>query len=1196
MKKFLVTMLSVLCSVCLLFGITACRGQKYTVTLDPNFEGGSAVTREADAGSSLEEPEAPFVREGKVFDFWSLDAAGTRRAQFPIKVDGDLTLYACWRDAAKFTLTFSIGGATAGTAPQAIVAAEGETVTLPTGEGIGRDLHVLGGWQDANGVKYDLGASYTVTGDAAFTAVWERAVTVRFEANGGTGTTPEDMLVAEGASFTFPAAGGLSKAGYTFDGWLDAQNTLHPAGSSAEAPSATTAVYRAAWHGAYVISFDAEVTSLQSPLTDRTGTSLTTGDRISLPEAVPVEDMEFTGWRYNGETYGKNTRFTVGYEDIEFEAVYVERGVNIEYRDADRSLIRSVFYKAKETPAAPAGIYPTALSEFTGWVDAQGEPVDLATIEQDTAVYANYSVRFADASLFTYTASGGGYYISGKSGSYPPADSMNLPAAYQGKPIYGIADGGTLSGLFVGETYLHNVRIPSNWTKIGAYAFYNSSITSVEFAQNCKLATIGNSAFSRSKLTSIAVPDSVTTVGTSVFDTCEQLQTATFGQNSGITKFSDGTENERSSIFANCTALENVTLPGHLEVIGLMAFQYCPIVTITFPASMRIVGQSAFNYCDKLQTVVIPDDCALEEIQRAGFGWCKKLQSIKLPETVRSIAYNAFTTCEVMESITFGNVTEIGETAFFRCNALKRVNSTEDGTFNLPASLREIGVGAFAQCSEMKQVNFAAGSELKTVGMYAFAANLYHDADHYPEGITKGDYNYDSAPMSLESIEFPAGVEEIGKYVLYNTFSLKTLNVAAGNTHYTADGRGLYENATHKLIAFALGSEEAAYTMAADCVAMDEYVLSGDMREAQVYGTPKVKEFTLSQGLTVVPYTAFLCHAELTTVVIPAGSKLTEIGEAAFANCIKLASFNFEAATELKTIGVEAFEDVAITAISLPATLQEIGNYAFYKADIVTVNFAAESALQTIGIGAFMGNDHIKEVGSNEFIGSKLTAFTLPKNVESVGTLAFAYTSSLETFTFEEGSKLKGFANNMFQWSGVQNIVNIPETLTAIGESAFARTSRLTAFTMNTVGSIGLYAFSNSAIQTVTLDGTYETLTVRTFDTCRSLTSVTLGRNMKKVDNYAFIDCSGLQDITLPESCTAIGACAFRNCTSLKSITLPAQGVVATETNAFTHVINEQTTENLALEKVYVPASQVEHYKYDSGWIAFKDIIEAIPA
>lgn len=1192
MKKFILTISSFLFAVCILFAFAACGEKACTVTWEPNYEGAEAVTRDVEQGTSVEEPAGLFSRNGKIIEFWSYDRAGEDRVTFPVKAEGSLRFYAQWRDAARYTLTFSSDGASEGSAPAPVEAYEGSTVTLPAGDGLLRDNHLLSGWQDENGEVFALGASYAVSGNASFKPVWTRAVTVTFDANGGEGQAPAAIVIAENGTVTLPGAGSLSKEGYTFDGWLDASGELHRAQTSVQVLSGNVA-FKAAWNGRYHIACD-----IAYKADAQFKTEGNTGEEITLPEPEEVDNKEFYGWLYGGKTYQPDDRFTIAYEDVTFCADLRERGANVEYRDADGSLITSVFYRSGETVTEPADIFTASLSEFEGWVDAEGEAVVLSDITGDTAVYASYSVEFIDDAVFTYTlARGGYYYINGRSDAYHLGDyrNINFPVSHLGKPVCGIADASDfLNSVYGRNSDILTARIPSNWTKIGNYAFYNSSLESVEFAQDCVLASIGYAAFYGTKLTEITIPDSVTTIGVSAFSDCASLETATFGQESGVTKFSDGSANERSSIFANCTSLTDVTLPGHLEVIGLTAFQYCPIKTITLPASLRVIGQAAFNYCRNLQTVVIPEDSALEEIQRAGFGWCSALRTIDLPATVRTISYNAFTTCEALESITFGNVTEIGETAFFRCYALKRVNSEEDGVFNIPATVRELGIGAFAMCSAMKQVNFAAESELKTVGMYAFAANLYHDADHYPEGFTKGDYNYNSEPMSLESIEFPAGVETIGKYVLYHTFSLKTVNVAAGNTHYTADGRGLYENATHKLIAFALGSEETAYTLAADCVAMDEYVLSGDMRETTVYGTPKVQEVTLSQGLKVLPYTSFLCHAKLTKIVVPAGSELTTIEEAAFANCIKLASFNFEAATKLTVIGVEAFEDVAFTAITLPATLKVIGNYAFYKADLETVDFAAESVLETLGVGAFMGNDHIKAEGSPEFIGSNLRTFTLPKSVVSVGTLAFAYTSGLQTFTFEEGSQLTGFANNMFQWSGVQSVENIPETLTAIGESAFARTSRLTGFTMNTVESIGLYAFSNSAIQTVVLRGNYETLTVRTFDTCKSLTSVTLGDRVKMIGNYAFVNCTALGEIVLPASCTSIGSCTFRACTSLKRITLPTTRFVSIAENTFDLSESEAEPGNLELEAVFVPGDLIEAYRADTYWRIYADRIRAI--
>ena len=95
---------------------------------------------------------------------------------------------------------------------------------------------------------------------------------------------------------------------------------------------------------------------------------------------------------------------------------------------------------------------------------------------------------------------------------------------------------------------------------------------------------------------------------------------------------------------------------------------------------------------------------------------------------------------------------------------------------------------------------------------------------------------------------------------------------------------------------------------------------------------------------------------------------------------------------------------------------------------------------------------------------------------------------------------------SIVQYSGVQY------TVTEIGNSAFESCSSLTSITIpNSVTSIGKSAFSN----------------------CSSLTAVTIGNSVTSIGNYAFYDCSSLTAVTIGNSVTSIGNYAFCYCSSL---------------------------------------------------------------
>ena len=120
------------------------------------------------------------------------------------------------------------------------------------------------------------------------------------------------------------------------------------------------------------------------------------------------------------------------------------------------------------------------------------------------------------------------------------------------------------------------VTFGSNVTRIPAYLFYSSSdsyqatnITTVVFKDNSQLTSIGNSAFyNRTSLTSITIPEDVTSIGGSAFRNCSSLTSVNFGDNSQLTSIGN-------YAFQSCRSLTSITIPEGVTSIGSYAFQAC---------------------------------------------------------------------------------------------------------------------------------------------------------------------------------------------------------------------------------------------------------------------------------------------------------------------------------------------------------------------------------------------------------------------------------------------------------------------------------------------------------------------------------------------------------------------------------------------------------------------------------------------
>lgn len=125
--------------------------------------------------------------------------------------------------------------------------------------------------------------------------------------------------------------------------------------------------------------------------------------------------------------------------------------------------------------------------------------------------------------------------------------------------------------------------------------------------------------------------------------------------------------NIRDGAFSNCYSLTSITIPSSVTSIGSSEFYYCySLKSITIPSSVTSIGAQAFYNCTSLQSVTIPN--SVTSIGDSAFYYCYSLKSIIIPSGVTSIGSNVFSNCCSLASVTIpSGVTSIGDTAFNSC-------------------------------------------------------------------------------------------------------------------------------------------------------------------------------------------------------------------------------------------------------------------------------------------------------------------------------------------------------------------------------------------------------------------------------------------------------------------------------------------------------------------------------------------------
>lgn len=683
-------------------------------------------------------------------------------------------------------------------------------------------------------------------------------------------------------------------------------------------------------------------------------------------------------------------------------------------------------------------------------------------------------------------------------------------------------------------------EIPATVTTIGRGAFVGARIEDT-FTITANVTTIKEFAFAgNSYLTTLIFEGSAlaqpVTIGDYAFMECD-LEDIVFADDSNVTTIGAG------------AFMDNEYLGGHYSEGPL-----------TIPATVTEIGDIAFAYSDdygKELDIVFEDGDEPLEFGKNVFLYCNiEVLTIPARAVITSSFFDNLNAAQI--NVDSDYVKTIGDGVYFMVNGtpdtLVKYQGSGD-SFVIEAGTKNIASGVFRDNEDLRSVTIP--SSVTSIGSYAFNESYYLSEVIFEgestEALSIGDHAFYG--VEFEALTLPNRPITIGDYAFADNGELRELDLGGTVSigAYAFNETGYYDD----------WNEIAALnvTIPASVTTIGESAFEGYSWGA------KVGSVTLAEGskLTTIGERAFAVSG-ITSLTVPA--TVTNIGAGAFADCENLESFTFAAGDanspdlifgdptlsydeDRRPTGenYSVLYGTAVTAIEFPARLTQIGLGALsemsdYYGDKLEVTFAEGSKLQTINPYAFYSS------GVGDIV--------LPSSVLLVGDSAFYY-SSFGSISFASGGTGELTIGEYAFIDSSMTSLSLPKNLAVMSINALIdpRSGSNCGALEEIIVEAGCAAFATydgalytagceellcvpAAKTTLEVSANAESIAAdAAYDT--QLTDITFAGNaLLSIGDGAFANCRNLEEIALPDSVTTLGDDIFSGCNNLVGIVLPA--------------------------------------------------------
>ena len=413
--------------------------------------------------------------------------------------------------------------------------------------------------------------------------------------------------------------------------------------------------------------------------------------------------------------------------------------------------------------------------------------------------------------------------------------------------------------------------------------------------------------FTGDSLTSVIIPNSVTSIGKEAFKDCATLTNVTIGNS--VTKigerafYNTGWYNNQADgilyLDNYCLGYKGtkpsgfLTLKANTRVIADNAFSRCPNITnVILPNSITYIGNYAFNACKGITTATIGN--SVTQIGEYAFSGCSGLTSISLPQSVTSIGKDAF------KSTNWYNNQSDGILYLNNC-CLGYKGDSPTSTLNIANGTRVIADYAFNNCTGLSKINIP--NSITKIGNYAFYGCTGLSCITIPNSVTEiGEYGFSSCNNIILLTPIPPTIG-MNSFIYNATINVLPNAIFSYNKNISWDYYNIL--ALSNIDGIIYGNISNTEAQVVSCT-------QNELSPSLVIPS-NVVLYDNNYNVTSIGNSAFMGCNQISTVSIP--NTVTSIGMSAFSGCSELA------------------------AVSIPQTVSEIGDYAFSGTKITDILF-----------------------------------------------------------------------------------------------------------------------------------------------------------------------------------------------------------------------------------------------------------------